>query len=106
MVSAAAGGKGGPGAAEPWQFRSNRRSGGVLVPKSLPKSPAEKAGLKTDDVIVKSTSTPIADQRSVTKALFDKKAGDKVKIAYLSNKETKEVEATLEASVPAIAEPA
>ncbi len=75
--------------------------GGVMIIGLLPKSPAEKAGLKVDDIITKIGDVPISDRRVIMKALFGKKNGDKVKIAYLRGKDPKETEVTLETVSPA-----
>ncbi len=79
--------------------------GGVLITEVLPKSPAEKAGLKADDIITKIDATPVSDIRVIGKFLADKKAGDKVKIAYLRGKESLDATVTLEIFVPISARP-
>jgi uncharacterized protein (TIGR03067 family) len=50
----------------------------VLVASPLKGSPAEKAGLKTDDVIVKVGQTAASDLETTVKAVRDLKPGDKV----------------------------
>ena len=79
--------------------------GGVVISEVLPKSPAEKAGLKVDDVITYIDGTPITDRRVISKALFDKKTGDIIKIAYLRGQEKKEVQVTLEVFIPIATRP-
>lgn len=69
--------------------------GGVMVVEVQPKSPADLAGLKAEDVITKIGDVPVSDRRVVFKALFNKSAGDKVKVVYLRGKEQKETEVTL-----------
>ena len=51
---------------------------GVLVTKVIPDSPAAKAGLQENDVVVKLGDMSLSGPRSVTEALADKAPGDKI----------------------------
>jgi photosystem II stability/assembly factor-like uncharacterized protein len=73
---------------------------GFLISQVLPKSPAEKAGLKVDDIITHVDGAPVLDRGMIRALFFGKKVGDKAKITFLRAKEKKEVEVTLEAFVP------
>ncbi len=75
-------------------------TGGVLISEVLPKSPAEKAGLKVEDLITQIDGLAVKDRQVLGKALSNKKAGDKVKIVYLRGKESKEIEVLLEVFTP------
>ncbi|MCE9529826.1 MAG: PDZ domain-containing protein [Planctomycetes bacterium] len=89
--------KSGPGQNRPsLGIQIDNTEGGLLITEVLAKSPADKSGLKTNDIITAIDSTPTTDRREIAKLVFGKKAGDKVKVAYLRGKEKKEVEITLE----------
>ena len=57
--------------------------------------PAEKAGIKVDDVITKVDGKAVADRTEYQAALAGKQAGDKVKLTITRGKESKEIEVTL-----------
>jgi photosystem II stability/assembly factor-like uncharacterized protein len=69
---------------------------GALVTEVTAKGPAEKVGLKPDDLITHIDGVAASDRRVIAKALFGKKPGDKVKVTYVRGKETKDVEVTLD----------
>jgi photosystem II stability/assembly factor-like uncharacterized protein len=77
--------------------------GGMLVTEVVAKGPADKAGLKVDDVVTHVDGVATTERRAISKVLSEKKAGDKVKVAYLRGKDKREVEVTLEivSSAPA-----
>lgn len=62
---------------------------GVLVTKVIPDSPAAKAGLQENDVVVKLGDMSLSGPRSVTEALADKAPGDKI-TAVLYRKDKRE----------------
>ncbi len=68
---------------------------GALVNKVLKDGPAEKAGLKESDVIVKFQGEPIANIRELIKKVGDTEVGKKVKIQVVSNNTTKDLEVVL-----------
>lgn len=55
---------------------------GVLVTKVVPDSPAAKAGLKENDVIVKLGDISLSGPQSVTEALSEKMPGDKITAVF------------------------
>jgi S1-C subfamily serine protease/photosystem II stability/assembly factor-like uncharacterized protein len=81
--------------------------GGARIVRVSPKGPAEKAGLKVDDVIksVKAAAMkegeaaekrPIARYSELTGVLRDRKAGDKLVVEIVREDKTQEIEVTLE----------
>lgn len=73
-----------------------KEDGGVLILKVSADTPAEKAGLKSGDVIVKLDGKDISKSRDVTKALADLEKGDKVDIEIIRHKKKKTVKAELD----------
>lgn len=59
-------------------------------------SPAEKAGILKDDLIIRVNETKITDPESLFETIHNFKAGDKVKIVFLRGGKEKTVYATLE----------
>lgn len=59
---------------------------GLLVNRLTPGSPAEKAGLKVGDVIVKAEGRRVATVNELSGAVQDKKKGDKIKLEVLRDK--------------------
>lgn len=59
---------------------------GLLVNRLTPKGPAEKAGLKVGDVIVKAEGRRVETVNGLSGAVQDKKKGDKIKLEVLRDK--------------------
>jgi len=78
--------------------------GGLLITEILPKSPAELAGLKVDDVIISIDGTDMTDRRVIGKMFAEKKVGEKVKVVYRRGKEKAEVVVTLDIVKPGTAD--
>ena len=70
---------------------------GVLILKVLTDTPAEKAGLKAGDVIVKFNDKNISDASDVTKLLADMEKGDKADIQVIRHKNKQTLKVELEA---------
>jgi len=68
---------------------------GVLVLSVVEESPAEKAGLKSGDVIVAIEGEEVGDAGDVTEVLGDFEEGEEVSIEILRNKRKMTVKATL-----------
>ncbi len=62
---------------------------GVLITEVLEDSPAEKAGLKAGDVIIKADGEDIEDSEDLRDIISEKEDGDKVKLTVLRNKDKK-----------------
>lgn len=69
---------------------------GVLILKVSADTPAEKAGLKAGDVIVKFNDKKISNAGDVTEILADLEKGDKADIQIIRHKKTKTVMAELD----------
>ncbi|XZE44216.1 PDZ domain-containing protein [Pirellulaceae bacterium SH467] len=69
---------------------------GVKMTQVNPESPAGKASLQVDDILVEFDGQPAKAWTEVVSAVTSKKAGDKVKVKFLRDDETKELEMTLE----------
>lgn len=69
---------------------------GVLILKVAADTPAEKAGLKAGDVIVKFNDKKISNAGDVTEILADLKKGDKADIQIIRHKKKKTVKAELD----------
>lgn len=76
----------------------NEVPAGAYVQAVLNDSPAEKAGLKSGDIIVEIDGKKIIDEETSSLAgiVNQKKIGDKIRIKYYRDKQEKEVETTLE----------
>jgi len=61
---------------------------GLLVREFDEDSPAEKAGLKIGDVIVKADGKRVATVTELSEMIQDKKKGDKIKIEFVRDKKT------------------
>ncbi|MDB5304509.1 MAG: peptidase, partial [Phycisphaerales bacterium] len=62
---------------------------------TVPGSPAEKAGLKDGDVLVRFGKDKIDTLYDLTDSLSRAKPGDKVKLGVVRDKQTVELDATL-----------
>ena len=69
---------------------------GVAISGVRPASPAEKAGLKAGDVIVRFAGVDVKTLEDLTFALRSKRAGDRVGVTIVREGQTREVETTLE----------
>jgi photosystem II stability/assembly factor-like uncharacterized protein len=69
--------------------------GGAQITRLMEDGPAAKAGLLAGDVINMLDKQPVKDAANFGEMLSEKKAGDKVTIQYLRDKDTKEVVVTL-----------
>ena len=70
---------------------------GVLVTKVIPDSPAAKAGLQENDVVVKLGDMSLSGPRSVTEALADKAPGDKITAVLYRKGKRETADLTLDA---------
>jgi len=69
---------------------------GLLVAKITKDSPAEKAGLKVGDVIIKAEGIRTERARDLSGVIQDKEKGGKIKIEFLRNKKVRSVEVEIE----------
>lgn len=64
---------------------------GALITEVMKDTPAEKAGLKTGDVIVKVDGDKVEGPSDVSSAIHDKRKGDKVDLEVVRDKAQKTV---------------
>lgn len=69
-----------------------REGRGLLVSKFSEDSPAEKAGLKVGDVIVKADGVKVETIKELSGLIQDKKNGEKIKIEFLRDKKAMSVD--------------
>jgi photosystem II stability/assembly factor-like uncharacterized protein len=67
---------------------------GALLIQVVPKGPADKAGLRPDDVITALGGRPVSSNRVLLEVVRGHKAGDKVKVRVRRGTETKELDLT------------
>lgn len=58
---------------------------GALVTEVVPGSPAEKAGLEAEDIIIEADGKPVRDMLMLRNAVGLKRAGDKIELKILRN---------------------
>ena len=68
---------------------------GVLVGHVVENSPAEKAGLKEHDVIVKTDGEPVNSHEAFVETIRAHKKGDKIKLGIIRAGKAQDIEATL-----------
>ena len=72
--------------------------GGATVLEVTKGSPAEKAGIKKGDIIIRINETRIESPENLFETVHDYKAGDKVKVVFIRDGKEQTVEATLDKS--------
>ena len=77
---------------------TDRKSGTLrqlLVSSALPGSPAEKAGFRQNDIVLKAADIDVADRADFERALLGRKAGDTVEILVRRKDETSKLSLVL-----------
>lgn len=69
---------------------------GLLVSKLSEDSPAEKAGLKVGDVIVRADGEKVESIKELSELVQDKEKGDKIEIEFLRDKKKKKVKVEID----------
>lgn len=69
---------------------------GLLVAKITKDSPAEKAGLKVGDVIIKADGTRTERLKDLTGVIRSKEKGEKIKLEIIRNKKVRSLEVEIE----------
>ena len=69
---------------------------GVLITEVIEDSPAEKAGMKAGDVVIRFGDEKIKDNEDLVDAVHDGKPGDRVEITIIRDKKEMKVQAELE----------
>jgi len=68
---------------------------GLEVIKVYKESPAEKAGLQIEDILLEINGSPLKNASKLSNIIKDKKVDEKIKIKYLRNGKELETEATM-----------
>lgn len=68
---------------------------GALISEIVAGAPAEQAGIKVGDIIVKIDDQDMASMENVSGYLAEHRPGDKIKVTYIQDKESHEVEIEL-----------
>ena len=71
------------------------KDGKVVIDMVVKDSPAEKAGLKKGDTLVKVGTTPLTSTEELPRLLRGKKPGDKVELEVLRDAKTLKIEVVL-----------
>jgi Do/DeqQ family serine protease len=72
-----------------------RDAHGALVARVVPGSPADKAGIKPEDVVIQANGKAIKDMPELRNLIGLLKVGDKVELTVLRNGETKKLTVTI-----------
>lgn len=78
----------------PYRKKELNITGGALVDSVEPGSPADKAGIKKDDVIVRIGDIPVHSQMDVRLSMYKVAAGQKVDVELMRDGQRKTVNAT------------
>ncbi len=78
----------------------SQSSEGVFVAGVAAGSPAEKAGIKPDDIITKIDGTEVKTENALIVKIRSHKPGDRVKITFVRNGETHDVDVELASATP------
>ena len=68
------------------------RNAGVLIEDVVPSSPADKAGIKIDDIVLSADGRPIRDTKEFALIMFRKRPGETVHLSILSGTLTRQVD--------------
>lgn len=78
------------------EYFGMKKGRGLLIAKITKDSPAEKAGLKVGDVIIKADGIRTERARDLTRVIQDKEKGERIKLELLRNKKVRSVEVEIE----------
>jgi serine protease Do len=68
------------------------RNAGVLIEDIVPDSPANKAGIKIDDIVLSADGRPMRDTKELALIMFRKRPGETVHLVILRGTATKEID--------------
>src|SRR3984957_5441933 len=68
------------------------RNAGVLIEDVVPSSPADKAGIKIDDIVLSADGRPIRDTKELALIMFRKRPGETVHLSILSGTVTRQID--------------
>jgi len=78
------------------QYFGVKEGRGLLISKITEGGPAQKAGLKVGDVIIRADGKRVESVRQLSGLIQDKEKGEKIKIEFLRNKKVHTVEVEIE----------
>lgn len=81
----------------------NAEKGGATLSEITPDSPAQKAGLQIGDIVKSIGGRTVADYDALVNAIRQFRPGDKARVSFVRDSETKEIEVTLEERVGGLA---
>jgi serine protease Do len=68
------------------------RNAGVLIEDVVPDSPADKAGIKINDIVLSADGRPMRDTKELALIMFRKRPGETVHLSILSGTITRQIE--------------
>jgi serine protease Do len=68
------------------------RNAGVLIEDVVPDSPADKVGIKIDDIVLSADGRPIRDTKQLALIMFRKRPGETVQLSILSGTVTRQLD--------------
>jgi serine protease Do len=68
------------------------RNTGVLIEDVVPDSPADKAGIKIDDIVLSADGRPIRDTKELALIMFRKRPGETVHLSILRGAATQQID--------------
>lgn len=90
---------------KPYRLKEIGIQGGAKVEAAGPDGVAYKAGIRTDDIIVKVDNTDIQTSNDLLLAMYERSPGDKVEITYLRGSQRKTANITLAGAPPTSMQP-
>jgi serine protease Do len=71
------------------------RNAGVLIEDVVPDSPADKAGIKIDDIVLSADGRPMRDTKELALIMFRKRPGETVHLSILSGTITRQIDVSV-----------
>jgi serine protease Do len=71
------------------------RNTGVVIEDVVPGSPADKAGIKIDDIVLSADGRPMRDTKQFALIMFRKRPGETVHLSVLRGADTRQVDVTV-----------
>jgi putative serine protease PepD len=81
---------------------ADRADGGAQIVRVVPDGPAEKAGLRDNDIVVRAGDEPVTNRADLVAAVRSLRTQDRLDVQYLRDSHAKTVTVTLGAGDPAV----